>query len=183
MITDEMKYVVVGGVVHFLIDFRDINRIGARRMTVEPGSIASFDLETEKWMPTLLGPAPVRSFVLDNNREYSYLEFDMQLSLADLQGCLVTVHNIHNTTLDLWYLSDFEKGLWVKKYSFPSKVATLFMYPLAVLDDGRIVLMHGTDILICFGTTTGIGTCDLLELGAGSSRADSVGIYTGSLLN
>jgi len=187
-IADEMKCVVVDGLVHFLIEFKS-NNLG--EVSCEPGSIASFNLETEEWMLILHGPDPVRSFVLDTNRKYSYRELGMQLSLSNLSGCLVTVHNIHNTSMDLWFLSDFEKGLWVKMYSLPSWVAGLLVYPLLVLDDERILFMHGTDSLVCFGLKTGIYTYNLktgaythvFDLDMGSYDSGSIGIYTGSLLS
>ncbi|CAN6180660.1 unnamed protein product [Urochloa humidicola] len=189
-ITDEMKCVVVDGVVHFMIDFK--TTFNSTWISIEPGSIASFNLETEEWMPTLHGPAAVRSFLLDNIGKYSYLDLDMQLSLSDLHGCLVTVHNIHYSSMDLWFLSDLEKGLWVKKYSLPSQVAGLLVYPLLVLDDERVLLMHGTDGIVCLGLKTGVYTYDLktgaytheLDLEMGSvDWGKSIGIYTGSLLS
>nr|CAB3452232.1 unnamed protein product [Digitaria exilis] len=157
---DVMKYVVVDAVVHFLIDFKSIY-FNAMGISVEPGSIASFNLETEEWMPTLRGPAPVRSFLQDNIGMFSYHVLDQQLSLSDLHGCLVTVHNIHYTSMGLWFLSDFEKGLWVKKYSLPSQVAGLLVYPLMALDDERVLLMHGTDSVVSYSPKTGIYTYDL----------------------
>ncbi|CAN6203319.1 unnamed protein product [Urochloa humidicola] len=189
--SDEMKCVVVDGVVHFMIDFKSIY-LNSMGISVEPGSIVSFNLETEEWMPTLRGPAPVRSFLQDNIGKYSYLDLDMQLSLSDLHGSLVTVHNIHYSSMDLWFLSDFEKGLWVKKYSLPSQVAGLLVYPLLVLDDERVLLMHGTDGIVCLGLRIGVYTYDLktgaytheLDLEMGSyDWGKSIGIYTGSLLS
>ncbi|CAN6171287.1 unnamed protein product, partial [Urochloa humidicola] len=109
-----------------------------------------------------------------------------------LHGCLVTVHNIHYRSMDLWFLSDFKKGLWVKKYSLPSQVAGLLVYPLLVLDDERILLMHGTDDVVCIGVKTGVYTYDLktgaynheLDLEMGSfDWGKSIGIYTGSMLS
>jgi hypothetical protein len=140
-IVEEMKCVVVDGVVHFLI-YPEFSYLHS---SFERGSIASFNLETEEWMPTLRGPSPVRTFVTD-------------LSLSNLCGCLVTVHNIRYTFMDLWFLSDFEKGLWVKKYSLPSQVARPRVYPLLVLDDERILFMHGQtpDSLVRFRLETGI---------------------------
>ncbi|CAL5066598.1 unnamed protein product [Urochloa decumbens] len=177
---EEMKCVVVGGVVHFLIDFRYPYN-NSTEMAVEPGSIASFNLETEEWMAILCGPAPVRTFVQDNIGKYSYVSLDIQLSLCDLNGCLVTVHNIHNTSMDLWFLLDFKKGLWVKKYSMPPFVADLFVFPLLVLDDGRMFFRRGMRIIDCYDLRTGVYT-SLLEFEAGT-HSRSVGIYTGSLLS
>ena len=187
-IADEMKCVVVDGLVHFLIEFKSIYSV---ELTCEPGSIASFNLETEEWMPILHGPDPVRSFVLDTNRKYSYRELGMQLSLSNLSGCLVTVHNIHNTSMDLWFLSDFEKGLWVKMYSLPSQVARLLVYPLLVLDDERILFVHRINLFVCFDLKTGIYTYNLktsactrvFDLDMGGSDSGSIGVYTGSLLS
>ncbi|CAL5078985.1 unnamed protein product [Urochloa decumbens] len=63
MMEEEMKCVVVGGVVHFLIDFR-FPYNDSTETAVEPGSILSFNLETEEWMAILHGPAPFTIYTI-----------------------------------------------------------------------------------------------------------------------
>lgn len=173
--TSRERCVVIDGVVYFLMDFRSTySELGV--ITFELGSIASFNLETEEWMGTLLGPVAVRRFVQESEK-FSYLDLDMQLSLADLDGCLVTVHNIHNTSMDLWFLTDFEEGVWVKKYSMPLQVARLFVYPLLLLDDGRILFRYGMSFLQIYDPRTDTHA-DAMEV----RDSRSIGIYTGSLL-
>ncbi|KAM0846501.1 hypothetical protein ACQ4PT_055634 [Festuca glaucescens] len=54
---EHMRCAVVDGVVYFLMDFYS-TYFNTGVLTIEPGSIASFNLETEEWMGTLRGPAP-----------------------------------------------------------------------------------------------------------------------------
>uniref|UniRef100_A0A0A9EXL5 F-box associated beta-propeller type 3 domain-containing protein n=1 Tax=Arundo donax TaxID=35708 RepID=A0A0A9EXL5_ARUDO len=72
-------------------------------LSYEPGCIASFDLEAERWRQNLQGPLNDISWGI--------------LSMATLSGCLVVVHHTHASSMDLWYLMDAEKGLWVKRHS------------------------------------------------------------------
>ncbi|VAI20429.1 unnamed protein product [Triticum turgidum subsp. durum] len=184
----QMRCVVVDGVVYFLMDFH-YTYFETGVITIEPGSIASFNLEAEEW-GVLPGPGQVKRFVQEN-KKYSYSQLELQLSLAELNGCLVLVHNIHKVSMDLWFLTDFEKGIWVKKYSLPSHVARLFWYPFLMLDDGRI-FFSGMDCLegILSGGEQGEGFlqsydprndtyADALEL----RDPRSICIYTGSVLS
>ncbi|KAM0826108.1 hypothetical protein ACQ4PT_069092 [Festuca glaucescens] len=54
---ERMRCVFVDGVVHYLMDFYS-TIMNSGVITIEPGSIASFNLDTEEWMGTLRGPAP-----------------------------------------------------------------------------------------------------------------------------
>ncbi|BAF21037.2 Os07g0197000 [Oryza sativa Japonica Group] len=100
----QMRCVVVDGVVYFMMEFYT-TYFEIVVLPVEPGSIASFNLETEKWM-TVQGPEVVHRHVQDGDSTYS--ELNLQLSLADSGGCLVTVHNIPPIRMDLWFLTDSE---------------------------------------------------------------------------
>uniref|UniRef100_A0A453LFZ9 F-box domain-containing protein n=1 Tax=Aegilops tauschii subsp. strangulata TaxID=200361 RepID=A0A453LFZ9_AEGTS len=184
----QMRCVVVDEVVYFLMDFH-YTYFETGVIAIEPGSIASFNLEKEEW-GVLPGPEQVKRFVQEN-KKYSYSQLELQLSLAELNGCLVVVHNIHKVSMDLWFLTDFEKGIWVKKYSLPSHVARLFWYPFLMLDDGRIFFsgMDGLEGLLT-GGKEGEGFlqsydprndtyADELEL----RDPRSIGIYTGSVLS
>ncbi|CAD6254717.1 unnamed protein product [Miscanthus lutarioriparius] len=87
-------------------------------------SIAPFDLDTEKWMPTLRGPEPLRSakFGLYSGRV---------LSLANLNGSLVIVDNDAGVSFDLWFLVDHKRGLWVKKRTVVRECLQYEVAPLA----------------------------------------------------
>ncbi|RCV09961.1 hypothetical protein SETIT_2G072800v2 [Setaria italica] len=120
--------------------------------------IASFDLAKEEWRPSLLqGPLPSKS----RNCCHS------NLSLVELNGCLVFVHHDYlSCCIDLWALTDLEKGTWLRIQSLhlgsilhgweePKKdepaplIPTthhrkeIFAQPLMVLDDGRIAFWVG----------------------------------------
>ncbi|XP_048531193.1 putative F-box protein At1g47765 [Triticum urartu] len=184
----EIRCVVVNGVVYFLMDFYS-TYFETGVITIESGSVASFNLETEEW-GVLHGPQQVQRFVQENE-DYSYSKLEIELSLAELNGCLVMVHNIHNISMDLWFLTDFEKCIWVKKYSMPSHVARPCMYPFLMLDDGRIFFSAEGYLQGILGSgEPGDGFLrsydprmdtflDSLELG----DSKSIGIYTGSLLS
>uniref|UniRef100_A0A453LGF2 F-box domain-containing protein n=2 Tax=Aegilops tauschii subsp. strangulata TaxID=200361 RepID=A0A453LGF2_AEGTS len=182
-----LKCVVVDGVVYFLLDFCS-TYCETGVMTIEPGSVASFNLETEEW-GVLHGPEQVQGFVQENDIS-GYSELELQLSLAELNGCLVMVHNIHKVSMDLWFLTDFEKGTWCKKYSMPSHVAR-FGNPFLMLDDGRIFFNrldygqgffsageHGEGFLQSYYPTNDTSD-EALKL----KESKSIGVYTGSLLS
>jgi hypothetical protein len=185
--SERKRCAVVDGVVYFLMDFYN-SILNTGVMTIEPGSIASFNLGTEEWMGTLRGPAPVRTFVQDNE-DFCYGDLNLQLSIAELDGSLVTVHNNHHIAMSLWFLTDFGNAIWEKKYNLPSHVAQLSAYPFLVLPDGRIlfffeknelsiVFSHGDGFLKSYDPKTGTYT-NALEV----RDARSIGVYTGSLLS
>jgi F-box interacting protein len=166
-----MECLAVNTVVHFFFDYG----------LMEPTSIAPFDLDTEKWMPTLRGPEPLRSAKFG----FIYLR---AFSLANLNGSLVIVDNdFGNSNFDVWFLLDHKRGLWVKKYSLSVEKIRDDARPLLILDDGRIVFF---DIVIdtvkrllqCYDPTTG-NLADVLDFEAiGLAESKSIAVYTGSLL-
>jgi hypothetical protein len=161
-----MECLAVNGVVYFFFDYA----------VMEPTSIAPFDLDTEKWTPTLRGPEPLRSakFGLYSGRV---------LSLANLNGSLVIVDNDAGASFDLWFLVDHKRGLWVKKYRLSMKHLGYLVHPLLILDDGRIVIFEMVERLLkCYDPTTG-NLADVLDIGAMElAESQSIGVYTGSLL-
>ena len=172
----EMRSVTVDGVVYFLIDFvTSFFRSGL--IDVEPACIASFNLETEEGMGTIRGPASVLKFIQDSE-QLSYMQLHMQLSLAEMDGCIVTVHNAHYGSMDLWFLTDIENDIWVKKYIMPLQDPGVFVHPFLVLDDGRILLRHGLRSLKYYDPRTGT-YADALEV----RDSRSIAIYTGNLLS
>ncbi|CAL5089141.1 unnamed protein product [Urochloa decumbens] len=136
---DETSRAVVDGTVYFFA-----NELGPLHIA-GPKCIASFDLGTEEWRRTLKGPQIV-GFVSKNARhrprrddvDYNYF------SLAALNGCLAVVHCVHSSFMDLWFLMDFEQGLWVKRHSIQMKPSVghdeCSLRPLCVLNDGRVVV-------------------------------------------
>lgn len=168
-----MRCVVVDGVVYFLIDFLACFSY-SRVMSIEPGSITSFNLETEEWTGTLRGPAPVFNSIQESTL-LSYAELNLWLSLAELNGCLVTVHNVHSVSMDLLFLTDIENCIWVKKYSMPSHVAEMHVHPFLISDDERILFKHGTRYLKGYDPRNGT-YADALEV----RDSRSIAIYTGT---
>lgn len=178
-----MKSAVIDGVVYFLMDFSDMDH-GYLRAVVKPASIAAFSLETEQWMPTIDGPEQVSS-LYDEEDVLPVFENPGAvgiLSITNLNGYLVVVqfhHSLHQS-MDLWFLMDHEKGLWVKKYSIDYyRREDLFSYPLLVLDDERIVfVMQLTGLLQVYDPKIETYT-DLWQL----EDFNSMCIYTGNLLS
>jgi hypothetical protein len=142
---------------------------------MEPASIAPFNLDTEKWMPTLPGPEPLRSGNFRVSRR--------KLSLANLNGSLVIIDNDVGVSFDLWFLMDHKRGLWVKKYRLSIKQNCFYACPLLILDDGRIIIYERVERLLqCYDPTTDSLTdvLDIKEMGLGDTQ--SIGVYAGSLL-
>ncbi|CAN6333909.1 unnamed protein product [Urochloa humidicola] len=160
-----MKCLAVNGVVYFFFDY-DV---------MEPTSIAPFDLDTEKWMPTLRGPEPLRSA--------DFRVSGRKLALANLNGSLVIIDNDVGVSFDLWFLMDHNRGLWVKKYRLSIQQHCFYALPLLILDDGRIVIFETVERLLqCYDPRTHSLT-DVLDITAmGLAESQSIGVYTGSLL-
>ncbi|CAL5083810.1 unnamed protein product [Urochloa decumbens] len=158
---------VVNGVAYFLSDHFYAG--------VEPDSIALFDLVTEEWRPTTLqGPVTTNlSFVCDPKMMY--------LQLAKLNGCLaMAFHDSQHCLLDLWFLTDVDRGLWDKRYSIPCTPRWELQapYPLVVLDDGKVVIwLKWPRVLKAYDPRMGTWT-DLAKL----EDYHFVGMLEGSLL-
>ncbi|CAD6250432.1 unnamed protein product [Miscanthus lutarioriparius] len=133
--------VAIGGVVYLLIAAVYFG-VRNKNPDVQRDWIYSFDLETEKWLPNIKGP-PQQGFVFIDNPAAppKFLRF----SLANLNGSLVIVHGPSpETNMDLWFLMDSEKSLWVKQYSMVQLTMERlpgYFQPLVVLDDGTIVVI------------------------------------------
>lgn len=175
--SNNMRSVVINGVAYFLLDYSRLY-CSNDGLLIRPGNIVPFDLETEEWMGILNGPKPVargRDMIVVS----STLEIMEPLSLADLNGSLVMVHDVYGSPMDLWFLSDLEQGLWVKKYSIDFEYYNNNAYPLLLLDDEKIVfLLRGTNILQSYDLKDDTYT-DILVV----PDFRSVGIYTGDLLS
>ena len=83
--------------------------------------------------------------------------------------------------MDLWFLMDAEKGLWVERYSIRIERAYAYFWPLVVLDDGRIVVViHGRRGLQTLEIHDPTNTVSVV---ADTSRCCAIGVYTGNLLS
>ncbi|CAN6234212.1 unnamed protein product [Urochloa humidicola] len=138
----------IDGVVYLLV----VHRHG-----VEP-SIGRFDLETEKWMPSLHGPLTSHPD-LDDIRDKPHPVFPMHgtvhkdVSLAKVGDFLVVAWftclqygtRVEDYLLDLWYLLDSETSLWERKYrigldmKIPGGFCSM-VYLSSVLRDGTLLL-------------------------------------------
>ncbi|KQJ87932.1 hypothetical protein BRADI_4g14285v3 [Brachypodium distachyon] len=129
--------VVVRGVVYFLPDeyHPTFDFDPDPPPDFDANRVASFDLETEDWMPaTIPGPRPI-----DTDRDTCLL-----FKLAELNSSLIVFHQdrTHRTVLDLWFMEDLEEeGVWVKKHSIQAKHLDGSKL-LRVLDDGRMVFSY-----------------------------------------
>ncbi|TVU37265.1 hypothetical protein EJB05_10571, partial [Eragrostis curvula] len=107
----------VNGIVYFL--------------SLEVDCIHSFDLETEEWKQALSLP-PLRS----QQHDVSCVS-----AVVTLSNSLVVVDEIGiSSTIDLWFLKDSEKALWVKQYSIIPAANSACHVPIMVLEDGKILL-------------------------------------------
>ncbi|CAL5078973.1 unnamed protein product [Urochloa decumbens] len=159
-------YAVVNGVAYFLSSH------------IRSDAIASFDFATEKWRHgTLQGP--LNSQLINANANMSF-------SLANLNGCLVTIcrryirgYTYDDCSMDLWFLTDVENGLWTKRYSLRCRHADGLVSPVGILDDDEKILLWAerTGALRTYDPRTSIAT-DLSTL----KGIDNVGLYQGSLL-
>ncbi|GJN12202.1 hypothetical protein PR202_ga30459 [Eleusine coracana subsp. coracana] len=172
--------VVVDSVVYFL---HDGIYSGLFSAPVEPDCIASFDLETEEWGRDVQGPISSSLVLEDEEDMYQYLSMWRRLTLAELKGTLVLAYYLR-CQADLWFLTDFESGLWVKEYSIQTDSITKELpvehsvKPLVVLGDGRLVVhVVPTGLLIIYDPRT--NNFDKM----GDRYIDAVAMYTGSVLS
>lgn len=160
-----MNCFACNGVIYFFFDYT----------VMVPGSIAPFDLSTEEWISAIRGPEPFSSV--------DFRGYERTLSLASLDGSLVTIDNVSGSFFDLWFLMDHEQSLWVKKYRLNMKHHCDFSYPLLILDDERIVIFERImRVLQCYDPTTNVLTDVLDMMGMRIGESQSIGVYTGSLL-
>lgn len=173
--------VVIDGVVYFLSKnyASSSSSSSAAAGSEEQDWIASFDLDAERWRPNIRGP---QSLTVVNNGNDNGLAVDEELSLANLNGSLVIVHLPSPPCMNLWYLLDSEKGLWVRQYSIQVEewdCSLSSFTPLIVLDDGRIVIhVEGSEMLEIYDPKT-----NKLSSVADTGVSSAVSVYTGTLLS
>ncbi|KQK20478.1 hypothetical protein BRADI_1g54770v3 [Brachypodium distachyon] len=176
---NKKQSVVIHGVVYFLLDYPKPHLTHLNK-AFKPGSIASFNLETEEWMPTINGP-DLRSFYEGEDLTGIYDDPDIMvnLSITNLNGSLVMVHILCGISVSIWFLTDLENALWVKRYGISSRHGNCCAYPLALLDDDQriILLSQANDAVQSYDPKTDTYS-DMLHL----EDCSSTGIYTGSLL-
>ncbi|OEL26718.1 hypothetical protein BAE44_0012262 [Dichanthelium oligosanthes] len=84
--------------------------------------------------------------------------------------------------MDIWFLMDFEKGLWVKQYSIKIEPLHSYFWPLVVLDDRRIVIVihlaRGKQMVEIHDPRT-----NTFSVVADTSHCDAISVYTGNLLS
>ncbi|OEL16524.1 hypothetical protein BAE44_0022457 [Dichanthelium oligosanthes] len=182
LIIDSGSGVVVDGVVYFFIS-------GAYNCAFLTGTgklpdIASFDLGREEWSRDLQAPMGHNIGSVENFHSPMY-----QHTLAEFKGSLVLVYKRRQQStfvMDLWFLTDLEKGVWVKEYAIRTEWINLDtssadfyqVEPILMLDDGRLVLhltMAGI-LLIWDPRSNNFAQLEIRDL-------NSVAIYTGSLLS
>ncbi|CAN6238548.1 unnamed protein product [Urochloa humidicola] len=174
----ESTGVAIDGLVYLLMAdvYLEIRR---KNPVIQRDWIYSFDLETEKWRPNIKGP---QGFFLDGDVDPNNHYREIQLSLANLNGSLVIVHG-PSPNMDIWFLMDSEKGLWVKQYSIhiQRRVRSHF-WPLVVLDDGRIVIAiherEGSQTLEIHEPKS-----NTISVVADTSHCRAISVYTGNLLS
>ncbi|KAL6638937.1 hypothetical protein ACP70R_022667 [Stipagrostis hirtigluma subsp. patula] len=152
----------------------------AQDLDIRQKRIASFDLATEEWRATLRGP-PI-CLVGDTFGVPGYHIDCTHFLLAALNGCLAVVHSFYYHSMDLWFLMDFEEGLWVKQHSIQIESSCWMHHivrPVLVLGDGRIVAYTAArGLLSIYDPRT--NTCtDLAEI----EHYSTIGLYTGNLLS
>jgi F-box interacting protein len=160
-----LSRVAIDGVVYFLLDEYVSNQ------DVRPKGIASFDLLTEEWRAILRGPVSILA-----KNSYG------NLSLAALNGSLVLVDCTSHVSIDLWFLMDIEKGLWVKQHTFEVNLSVrdgFNAHPLVILKNGSIVIYIGSRRLLRIynpRTNTYTHVTEMVS-------SDGIGLYTGNLLS
>jgi hypothetical protein len=177
---DACSAVVVDSAVYFLYDGKYFGRFNA---AFDPDCITSLDLETEEWRRDLKGPVSGILDIYDEEEMYEYISMWQRLTLAELKGTLVVAYYLR-CQADLWFLTDFESGLWEKEYSIqaesiyknlPEKHS---IKPLVVLGDGRLVVhLVPTGLLFIYDQRT--NSFDAV----GKRHIDAVAMYTGSVLS
>ncbi|OEL16525.1 hypothetical protein BAE44_0022456 [Dichanthelium oligosanthes] len=178
---DAHSGVIVDAVVYFLIS-REYSRAFHTDTGTRPDYIISFDLEREEWRRDLRGPMGDNFYPgedLFSRRHH--------LALAELKGSLVLVYKRSQQLtfiMDLWFLTDFENGLWAKEYTIQTELIVPtadnwnHVKPILVLNDGRLVIHRApTGLLVIWDPRSN-------NFAQVKTRClDSVGVYTGSLLN
>ncbi|KAF8737279.1 hypothetical protein HU200_014176 [Digitaria exilis] len=81
-----------------------------------------------------------KTYVLNPQRPHIRVKEQerVHFSLANLNGCLVSICDFYEDCSGIWFLMDPDKELWTKQYSLRTD-GTIFI-PLWILDDGRVLI-------------------------------------------
>ncbi|CAN6203559.1 unnamed protein product [Urochloa humidicola] len=171
---DECSGTVVDGVVYFMTS----SLYDGLGCGIRPDYIVTFDLGAEDWMADIRGP------ISSNAGQFVPLFDRNRLALVELNGYLVLAEQDRRPfTMDLWYLVDSRRGVWVKQYRIRTRWLVVrlpddedHLKPLLVLDDGRLVLYAEGRMFICDPEASSFKPVHM-------KRLDSVAVYTGNLLS
>jgi len=113
---------------------------------------------------------------------------EWRIALTEPKGTLCMVHNIQGPNYlgpyaNIWRFIDYNKSVWVKAYMIRLPKECLYIKPLDVLDDGRILLLNtGCSRFIhqFFNPSTKAFT-GIMEMAEGFTGR--MNFYTGSLLS
>jgi F-box interacting protein len=170
---DRWDNVVINGIIYFFLTY-DVDE--------DKRPIGSFNLETEEWSPSIPGPLSSLMEAAAENIDSLF-----QLTIGALGGSLVIACHpatSKHSSVNLWFLVDFEKGLWVKQYSIELSFEhpAYWIHPFSVLNDGRMVFVidtiNGGGLLSIYNPETKTSE-DVMEMGYGVA----LGLYTGSALS
>ncbi|CAN6171304.1 unnamed protein product [Urochloa humidicola] len=175
---DVMSRAVVNGCVYFFLqkEFASLHKAG-------PKHIASFDLGTKEWRRTVKGPQIITFVGKNDRRVRSRNDVDYNhFSLSALNGCLAVVHYVRSSFMDLWFLVDFEEGLWVKQHNIQMMAVGYEdsgLHPLFVLNDGRVVIYGQNRGFLRIYNPRGCAYTNVAEI----SPHVGFDLYTGNLLS
>lgn len=133
--------VAIGGVVYFLTVAAYFAVMNLQ--VIEQDWILQFDLEAEEWGAGIAGPDGIVPAADDDDDFLSCFHYldSKQVRLANVSGSLAFVL-WSSKYMDLWFLMDSAKGIWVKQYHLHVEQPDLFLPPmhcLVALEDGSIV--------------------------------------------
>ncbi|XP_006657582.1 F-box/LRR-repeat protein At2g43260-like [Oryza brachyantha] len=175
--------VVFRGAAYFFLDLWQLDP--SFNTYFATGCIPSFDLVTEQWGMHLQGP--VNRILEEANGTLSYADLTDRLMLSELKGTLSTAHwNDRILAVDIWFLVDFEKGVWSKEYRI--NVGFAFedfgdaVQPLVVADDGKVVLwlQTGSNGMVWVYNPVTDTSSEIIR--KETSIDNGIGVYTGNQL-
>ncbi|VAI92675.1 unnamed protein product [Triticum turgidum subsp. durum] len=123
--------VTVNGVMHFLYT--------SRRLPFYKDLILRLDLKREEWKASLEGPTKQGDQFQKRLTTECIVRLNDTICLVQLEEHFVT----NNRCTNLWLLTDFDKGTWVKAYTVSMSPTTVLYRPLRVMHDGGKLLFYG----------------------------------------
>ncbi|WVZ62303.1 hypothetical protein U9M48_012067 [Paspalum notatum var. saurae] len=179
---NELTRVAIGGVVYFLTVAAYFAVMNLQVMDL--GWVLQYDLEAEEWGSGIAGPGGIVAAADDDDDFLSCFHYlsSKQVRLANVSGSLAFVL-WSSQYMDLWFLMDSAKGLWVKQYHVHVEQPDLFLPPmhtLVALDDGSVVtVIRSKGLLQLYDLRTNKFLRSTMML---NRDATGVSLCTGSLL-